>query len=103
MKEIKTFFIDVVKTFFYFCFSALNSLVYILYSVLDSTTKFIVNVIKPMFIELLADIGFIGLILKQMYFEVARNICLTISRYLLKYADYSHKESEKLIESTWSR
>ena len=103
MKEIKTFCVDLTKTFLYFVLSGLSSLLYILYSIIETLKKFIVNVIGPMFIELMADIGFIGLILKQMYFELARNTCLTISRYLLQYANHSHKESEKIIESTWSR
>jgi len=101
MKEIKRFFIDVIKTFLYFSLSGLVSLYYILHELFYTLKRFVVNIIYPSVIEMMADLGFISLILKQFYFESARNFCMFCSKYLLKYASYCNKESEKIVESSW--
>lgn len=103
MNKIKQFSSDFIGTFLNFIFIAINVTVHLAYHIIYTIYKFFTNVIRPAFIELLADLSFIGLIIAEMYYELASRVCLFISKNLLKYSKHCTNKSEEIIERTWAR
>lgn len=74
MNKIKEFVVDFTSTFLNFIYIAISCTLHLSYHVLDALYKFIVNVIRPAFIELLADISMIGLIITETYYSITSKV-----------------------------
>lgn len=59
------------------------------------------NIIKPAFIELLADMNMILNIVMQALYQLLSKGLLYLSIWSLKVAQKCHKKSEKLIDKCW--
>ena len=101
MRTIKSFVHDFTRAYFYFLFETLIGVSSLILSTALTIKLFVVNVVAPCLIELFADLCFIVHIIRQSYYELTCVSIMFITRYLLKYANYCHKESEKIVDSTW--
>jgi len=101
LRPIKSFVQDFTRAYFYFLFEALMGVSSLILSIALTIKLFIVNVITPCLVELFADLCFIVHIIRQSYYEFTCVGIMFMTRYLLRYANYCHKESEKIVESTW--
>jgi len=101
LRTIKSFIQDFTRAYFYFLLEALIGVGSFILSIALTIKLFIFNVIAPSLVELFADLCFIVHIIRQSYYELTCVGIMFITRYLLRYASYCHKESEKIVESTW--
>jgi len=101
MNQFKKFITDFTGFFIIIAGSSLVCLCEVMTQIFFILQKFYYNIVIPFVFELAADVYFISLIASQMFFSMLNSLCLSLSAFLLKLAEYSHFKSERLIKETW--
>lgn len=101
MKQTKDFITDFVGVFVVMLFGALVVFFHIAHNIVSTILKFMNNIIKPAFIEFLADVNLILNIVWQGFLEVSSNILLNISKITLSWSQSLHNRAEKLLYKNW--
>ena len=80
----------------------LSLVIDVVYGIIGTLKRVIVNLVIPLFIDLLSDLSFMFNIILQIYYDIAQSTCMVVSKYLLKYAKHCHSKSEELVERSWT-
>lgn len=98
---MKKFLLDFVASLFIFGSAAVIMVAEIITQIIYTLQKFWDNIIKPAFIEVLADLNMMLNIVTQMFFELSSRLLMLISKWSLSLAKKCHQKSEKLIDKCW--
>jgi len=101
MNLFKKFITDFMGFFVIIVGSSLVSICEVITQVLFALQRFYCNIVIPCIFELAADAYFISLVATQMLLSMLNSVCLSASALLLKIAEHSHPQSERLIRETW--
>jgi len=101
MKKINTFFYDFVGVFVVMVFGVCLTIIQIAHNIGSTTIKSMNNIIRPAFVELLADINLILNVAWQGFLEVSSNILLKISKITLIWSRLLHERAERLLFKNW--
>lgn len=103
MRNIKRFIIDFVGYFILLIGSVLIAVAEIVTQAVYALQKFWHGIIKPAFVDMLADAYLLFLVMLQAWYEMSAIMCLLLSKWLNSYAKCALQKSECLIEKTWSK
>lgn len=95
MREVKEFTRDLVVTFIVFAFQGLYMIVDVMHECFQTIKRFILNFLIPSLIDLCTDMVYITRSLRYESCVLMNEVCLTLSRFFIKSAEYFQDKAEQ--------
>lgn len=101
MSKARKFVIDFLGVFIILGGSFLIFICEVLTQIVYTLQKVWFNLVVPFFVERMADVHFMSIIIMQGLYELTSRISLSMSKLFFEVANYTHKKSEELVERVW--